>query len=53
MVVGAYGCRVDQNKEALDLMAAEEVKVDWLITNEIEQGIRNFINYKGLKAVMK
>lgn len=56
MVVGAYGCRVDQNRKALELMT-KELEVDWLITDEISldeirTGIERLINYEGLKTVI-
>ncbi|ADL13506.1 alcohol dehydrogenase catalytic domain-containing protein [Acetohalobium arabaticum] len=56
MIVGAYGCRVDQNKKALELMT-KELEVDWLITDEISldeirTGIERLINYEGLKTVI-
>lgn len=57
MVVGAYGCTVEQNKAALEIMSGG-VDVNWLISNkisleQIKYGMELVADRKGLKTLIQ
>jgi len=54
---GAYGCTSSSNREALHLMGAGELDLNWLITKrvsleDIQEGIDHAANRMGMKATV-
>ncbi len=58
MLTGAYGCTVEQNRCALDLLQRGVVSVDWMITcrtnlDDVEEAMAHTASRKGLKAMVR
>jgi L-iditol 2-dehydrogenase len=57
MIVGAYGCSSDQDRQAVELLETGKIKADWIITKRtalanIEDALRHSFNRSGLKSVV-
>ena len=57
MIVGAYGCSSRQNRKAVELLTAGEIKANWIVTkrttlSRIEEAFSHSSRRAGLKSVV-